>query len=139
MTFNWSEYLEFAEKQVCVDKHNNVDEAACRAAISRAYYAAFCSSRNYLCHEGDYVLRRAYHGDILAKDTVGPIHKYVIKQFNLDPVNEPEKAVLSETLKALKARRVFADYKNHHDSNIVTRVEESLEHAHCILDDLNKL
>lgn len=139
MTFDWSKNLEFAKEQVCVDEHGNVDEAACRAAISRAYYAAFCLSRNYLCHNGDYTLRHAYHEDRFAKETIGPIHQYVIKEFDLDPENEPEKAVISETLKALKARRVYADYKNHHDSQIVVRVQESLEHAQHVIDDLKRL
>lgn len=139
MTFDWSENLEFAKEQVRVDENGNVNEAACRAAISRAYYAAFCLSRNYLCHNGDYVLRHAYHEDKFAKETIGPLHQYVIKQFGLDPEDEPEKAIISEFLKALKVRRVYADYKNHHDSKIVTKVEESLEQAQNIIDDLKKL
>ena len=138
MTFNWSEYLEFAKKQACVDQNGNIDETTCRASISRAYYAAFCSSRNYLCSNGDNSLRFAYHGDPFARETVGSVHEYVIDQFALES-EVPEKVIISETLKTLKARRVFADYKNHHDSKIDIKVLESLEHAKHIIDDLKKL
>ena len=139
MIFDWSKNLDFAKKQVCINENGDVDEAACRASISRAYYAAFCLSRNYLCSNGDYSLRFAYHGDKLARKTVGPVHEYVINQFGLDPISEPDKAVISETLKNLKARRVYADYKNHSERNIITKVTESLEYAQNIIDDLKNL
>lgn len=139
MNFDWSENLEFAREQVCVDEHGNVNEAACRAAISRAYYAAFCLSRNYLCRNGDYTLRFAYNGNTEAIKSIGSVHQYVIRQFDADPTNEPDKAVICEFLKALKVRRVYADYKNHQDSNIVTKVNESLEEAQTIIDDLKNL
>jgi hypothetical protein len=47
MTFDWYQYLALAEYL-----YDNCDtfpnrEACLRAAISKAYYAAFCSARNY--------------------------------------------------------------------------------------------
>lgn len=42
--FDWAEYLKLAEE--LANRHG--DEAAQRAAISRAYYAAYCSARNKL-------------------------------------------------------------------------------------------
>lgn len=50
--FNWAEYLRLAEE--LANRHG--DEAAQRAAISRAYYAAYCSARNKL--EGWQLLKR---------------------------------------------------------------------------------
>ena len=44
MTFDWSQYLVLAE--ALATQPDN--EAALRSAVSRAYYAAFCSAREYL-------------------------------------------------------------------------------------------
>jgi len=41
--FNWTAYLELAKE--LAQRH---DEASQRSAMSRAYYAAFCSARNWL-------------------------------------------------------------------------------------------
>lgn len=44
MVFDWSQYLVLAE--ALATQPDN--EAALRSAVSRAYYAAFCSAREYL-------------------------------------------------------------------------------------------
>lgn len=140
MSFDWSKYLEFARKQICIDDNGNIiDEAACRTAISRAYYAAFCLSRNYLCKNGDTTLKLAYIGNKDARNIIGPLHWYVINQFDLDSKYEPDKAVIHEQLKALKTLRVFADYKNHHDRKLKSKVLNSIQHAQTIIDTLKKL
>src|SRR5687768_14761663 len=41
--FDWADFLEAAE-----DLAKRGDEAGLRSAVSRAYYAAFCSARNHL-------------------------------------------------------------------------------------------
>lgn len=47
MTFDWREYLTLAEN-LCTNSHDFLNQEACfRVAISRAYYAAFCTARNY--------------------------------------------------------------------------------------------
>jgi uncharacterized protein (UPF0332 family) len=47
MTFDWREYLTLAEN-LCTNSHTFPNQEACfRVAISRAYYAAFCTARNY--------------------------------------------------------------------------------------------
>ncbi len=48
MSFAWSEYLNLARSLVGQSSDRPTQEAAQRAAISRAYYAAFCEARNYL-------------------------------------------------------------------------------------------
>lgn len=50
MPFDWKEYLSLAEE---LAKRN--DEAALRAAVSRAYYAAFCTARNHLRQKGNII------------------------------------------------------------------------------------
>ncbi len=47
MAFDWKEYLNLA---CFLDSQSGINfssEASSRAAISRAYYAAFCHARNY--------------------------------------------------------------------------------------------
>jgi len=49
MTFKWSDYLLLAKSLVNTQLTLSIsNEARQRAAISRAYYAAFCTTRNYL-------------------------------------------------------------------------------------------
>ena len=49
MTFHWLDYLALAKSLINAQLIlPTSDEARQRAAISRAYYAAFCTIRNYL-------------------------------------------------------------------------------------------
>lgn len=55
MPFNWKEYLYLAQfLQNCCGP-NFSDEAAQRSAVSRAYYAAFCSYQRYATVKLGYV------------------------------------------------------------------------------------
>jgi len=48
MPFDWQEYLLLAR-----ELSQRSGEAALRSAISRAYYAAFCTACNYLRQRGE--------------------------------------------------------------------------------------
>lgn len=48
MSFHWSDYLELAEELQSKAVTSIIHEAYLRTAISRAYYAAFITARNYL-------------------------------------------------------------------------------------------
>jgi uncharacterized protein (UPF0332 family) len=48
MSFDWTDYLSLAQTLYKEAKSQPQAEARYRAAISRAYYAAFCSARNHL-------------------------------------------------------------------------------------------
>jgi hypothetical protein len=48
MSFDWSQYLTLAQELVALSKNHANKEALLRCAISKAYYAAFCKSQNYL-------------------------------------------------------------------------------------------
>jgi hypothetical protein len=136
--FDWSEYLDFAKKIICCDDNGGIiDEAACRASISRAYYAAFCLSRNYLRDvDNDYLIRFAYNGNKDAQETMGSIHRYVIDKY-LES-NDEDRVNIGLVLDNLKSRRVYADYKDHHDSRLMIKVQESLEFAQEIIEELQK-
>jgi uncharacterized protein (UPF0332 family) len=45
--FNWAEFLELAQALQNLSGERFSDEASNRTAVSRAYYAAFCTARNY--------------------------------------------------------------------------------------------
>ena len=47
MSFSWAAYLTLAEALFRERVTFADEEAGCRAAISRAYYAAFCAARNH--------------------------------------------------------------------------------------------
>jgi hypothetical protein len=47
MPFDWREYLELARALAGLRGSGYSQEAAERSAVSRAYYAAFCWTRNY--------------------------------------------------------------------------------------------
>lgn len=52
MAFNWGEYLNLAQ---FLETNGNyfsqvIQEAAYRSTVSRAYYAAFCYAREYVCN-----------------------------------------------------------------------------------------
>lgn len=58
MTFDWREYLTLAEN-LCTNSHTFPNQEACfRVAISRAYYAAFCTARNYAKDYDRLILRK---------------------------------------------------------------------------------
>jgi hypothetical protein len=48
MSFDWSEYLNLARNLAGQTTTPPNQEAALRSAISRAYYAAFCTARNHV-------------------------------------------------------------------------------------------
>jgi uncharacterized protein (UPF0332 family) len=51
MSFNWSDYLILAQN-LAGKTSLPCQEAKLRSAISRAYYGAYCSTRNYLISKG---------------------------------------------------------------------------------------
>lgn len=48
MSFDWTQYLFLAQELTKGSASSSNHEAMLRSAISRAYYAAFCSARNFL-------------------------------------------------------------------------------------------
>lgn len=106
MSFNWSEYLnvatELANSQV---KMNGTNEARLRASISRAYYAAFCTSRNYIENKNRTRYRNSRaHGD------VEQAYRTLANQNIHDPKKHTTAANIADTLFDLRKFRKNADY-----------------------------
>ena len=55
MAFDWSEYLNLARLLTFDPDFIAHREAKLRSAVSRAYYAAFCLTRNYALASSDFV------------------------------------------------------------------------------------
>ena len=119
MPFDWRDYLGLAQ-----ELSQRQDEAALRSAISRAYYAVFCSARVYLEKQGTIV------------STMGPdSHTQVWNAFQRKGI--AAKAIYQRG-KSLKYRRQKADY-DHHVDRLSVEVDAALEDAKVIFHWLDKL
>src|SRR5579859_2831912 len=70
MSFNWSEYLSLAQELTSSSGTSPIQEAHLRAAISRAYYAAFCKARNHLIDKQGYIIPGGVN-----------VHRLVVNEF----------------------------------------------------------
>jgi uncharacterized protein (UPF0332 family) len=106
MMFDWYQYLVLAE--YLYDNRDTLpDREAClRAAISKAYYAAFCSARNY-----------ARDFDRLDLDESAQDHGSVKKHYIRAP--DPKNRQVGNFLDRLRDLRNQADY-----SDTVDRLED---------------
>lgn len=103
MTFNWSEYLEVARALTGAFSNPHSDEAKYRAAISRSYYAAFCTARDYLVTV-DPSLEEALRPTSRFKPS--GVHQRVLDEF------ETKDRKIRKNLRKLFDRRLVADYEN---------------------------
>jgi uncharacterized protein (UPF0332 family) len=111
MSFDWRNYLVLAK--VLHGNCNTIshEEACLRAAVSRAYYAAFCTARNLACNKGS-----------LSLSNTGQDHKLVMDHYRKDP--DLDRRRVGSELKRLRDLRNLADYQN-----TVTDVEGSVQNA----------
>jgi uncharacterized protein (UPF0332 family) len=106
MTFDWYQYLVLAE-YLYDNRDTFPDREAClRAAISKAYYAAFCSARNY-----------ARDFDRLVLDESAQDHGSVKKHYIRAP--DPKNRQVGNSLDRLRDSRNQADY-----SDSIDKLEE---------------
>lgn len=64
MMFDWKEYLELAKSFQADAQRSKNTEALLRSSISRAYYAAFNVSKNYLISLNYVISKRDAHGNV---------------------------------------------------------------------------
>lgn len=96
MVFNWHDYLRLAEILVRGERPENLAEAIYRTAVSRAYYAAFCLTRNYAEDKLGY-RRKGNHKEH------GELREYLKKQ---------GKVKMASRLNRLRSWRNKCDYKD---------------------------
>ena len=117
--FEWTLYLDLAKELLVLtsleqelNTNENVKEAYYRTVISRAYYAAFCTARNYL--------RDTLNIKISKVDA----HAFVIIEFK-EQRKLKNSHNISNTLHSLRNYRNMADY----DDICKIRLEHVAQHA----------
>jgi len=125
MRFDWAKYLTLAREQVELSKKHTNKEALLRCAISRAYYSAFCSARNYL--------RDVEKAKGLGKSS--KVHQVVIDQF-ADSTNTAKKD-MGEVLRRLRELRNHADYQDRF-RNLEGTALLSLSYAKVVIESLEE-
>lgn len=68
MSFDWKEYLLLAQKIYRGREDLGHEEAIHRCAVSRAYYSAFCGSRNFARDHLQYVPSNSSQDQITIRD-----------------------------------------------------------------------
>jgi uncharacterized protein (UPF0332 family) len=97
MSFAWAEFNVFAQEIIAHPALNSGVEVVCRTAISRAYYAAFCTAHDFLVNvEHVYI------------DPTRDAHAQVAVGFQ-GRGDRPRRRVGAH-LKTLRAQRNTADY-----------------------------
>lgn len=126
MSFDWSEYLNLAQELTGQSTSSSPgQEARSRAAISRAYYAAFCKSRNHL---------RDNENKPVPK---GPkAHGYVRSE--LENSSDKVRQGMGKNLDRLGIERNRADYCDE-IPNLASKTSFALGLANRIVSDLAKV
>lgn len=112
--FDWAEYL-VAAKEWSADPR----ESHGRAAISRAYYAAFNHAKKHIERTGNHQLPRegAVHG---------AVHD-ILKGINVG---------LAKDLNTLRMLRAWADYDSFAKATLAKDIEKALGYAERIIEKL---
>lgn len=132
MKFDGSEYLNLATELAASSSDSDDVEAKLRSAVSRAYYAVFCLSRNYLRDiEKDPRLSRKNSSDINE-------HQYVAEEFIFHKSKNKEMIKIGENLSRLRELRNKADYADT-IFNLPKDVNYALKLAQNIMSVLNSL
>lgn len=118
MAFDWSQFLELAKILKALGGRSNSD-AALRSSVSRAYYAAFCSARNYV------------RDNLGFKPSSKPTDHEEVREI-LDDNNYNE---IADKLEELRRWRNLCDY-NDNVGNLGILAENSIQHSTDILSAL---
>ena len=126
MSFHWGDYLTLADSLVSAPAALGPQEAALRAAISRAYYAAFCSARNLVRSQGE-----------IAPSGAASDHELIAIHFRGS--TDPTRRRIGADLGRLRKYRNNADYDDRLAGDPLSRAKLSVATAHSILTALSSL
>ena len=124
MSFDWSSYLTLAEYMNTKAGESPNQEACYRSVVSRAYYAAFCLTRNYV---------RDSEGVAFGGNDHRALQDYLISR-----PHKPKKK-LGNQLRILHQHRIKADYEDKLDELPVNKASRSLIQARKIVNGLEQL
>lgn len=99
MSFDWKKYLELAEYLNNNSSSLPDEEAGYRASVSRAYYAAFCTTRGYV---------RESEGEDFNDDAHRKLREYLKKIRDQHKIKITRK--IANQLEELHVFRKMADY-----------------------------
>ena len=125
MSFDWTEYLNLAETLVREKAIFTNEEACLRAAISRAYYSAFCAARN-----------RARDLDGLAVTNATADHGLVKQHYQA--ATDRRRKKIGTWLDRLRLNRNHVDYEDS-VSQVDALCNSSLAQARNVLNELKTL
>ena len=123
MSFDWAKYLQLAE---ILSEDENAHEAVYRTAISRAYYAAFCMSRNFARDKKE-IVPRGDAGD----------HNFVIDHFIKSP--DMNRFRIGKALNRMRQIRNIADYDDENVENPAQLAKVEIARAKTVLKLLTRL
>lgn len=134
MKFDWSNYLEVAEtlynEVISTSNQANsasINEAKVRSCISRAYYSAFCLTRNYL---------RDFEGYSNLKTLKFSVHEYVIEELRNSKKRDFNN--LGIILERLREYRVEVDYQDMVSFNLISKAKIAIVDAKKVVQLLQK-
>lgn len=126
MSFNWSEYLSLAQELTSSSSTSPIQEAHLRAAISRAYYAAFCKARNHLIYKQGYTIPGGAN-----------VHQLVVNEFKNS--SDVTRKTVGNLLHHLRSIRNVADYEDTFWGNQLGKTKGALVEAERIIKLLGTL
>lgn len=125
MSFPWSAYLDVADVLIGVSTEEPLKEASYRTAISRAYYAAFCTARN---------AARDHEGVRLTE--TGRDHGLVIRHYR--GRTRAHRAIAIALLR-LRDIRGQVDYEDAIDEDLFRLAQNAVEDAREVLASLERI
>ena len=125
MSFAWLDYLTLAEALLQARTTLAPEEACCRAAISRAYYAVYNVART-----------RAREHEGLQLPAIGDAHQRVIMHYFRGP--SPLHRAIGDSLRQLRSVRNRADYDDQFDQ-AVARAQFAVRRARQVVVQLQAL
>lgn len=119
MSFDWREYLELARELAGMEVKSYSPEARYRSSVSRAYYAAFCWTRNYAEQN------LGFHSNNIAED-----HKSLREH-----LKRHQQANIASNLNQLRFFRNRCDYDDR-ESHVDQLAKNSIKLAEKIIHQL---
>ncbi len=131
--FEWSQFRDLGKEYI-----NENNPAKQRTGVSRFYYAAFCSSRDYLNKNKTYLNKKS---EIIMTSKNVDVHRETSKIFKKHPKFKKgnKGKIISKNLNKLRKMRNQADYDKILNKSLSKMINESEKISEIILNSLKNL
>ncbi len=126
MSFDWLQFLTFAQELPRTSLPSTLHEAMLRSSISRAYYAAFGLARDYLITQEGRAVPRGTN-----------IHWFVTTAFERS--SDPSRQVIGHLLHHLRSVRNAADYDRVFPRDVLGVARAALQESREVIQMLEQL